>query len=421
LSDLVLTSHPYRAALMEEVHARPVDLVPETCRLRRLAFVMPPRAEEIPAAFQALKAFCDAGGLPGPEEISRQHSFSVGQRHVTWEFHTEFVTVTWRSFLDDNQNWPTDIGIQCLSRGLLVSAVRIDIIAESDIPDRLVPGFNLPSLCLSDVEGGGAQLATDFVPDKDGFTRYEFAAGNLTRLRRSIMARRLLEVETYRTMALLGLPLAREIAPSLREIEVELTALMERLPDAKTHKSFQGVLVELHELSVRSSRISEKMSYRFAAGQAYGQVLAARLGGLREGSTSRGSTLTHYVNNRVDPALATCAALEKRLEVLSSKLERAIGLLEVRIGVDVQEQTASLLDSIAQTTRSQFLLQRTVEGLSTIAISYYLVGLTSYGIAGWADELHWNKALAISIATPIVLLIVWFAVRSVRARHAAPG
>src|SRR5690606_4299684 len=166
-----------------------------------------------------------------------------------------------------------------------------------------------------------------------------------------------------------------------------------------------------------SGQMSERLGYRFAAGRAYGNVLRARLGGLRESGTSRGSTLTHYIGNRVDPGLATCEAIEKRLRVLASKIERAIGLLNVRIGVDMQVQNAALLDNIAKTARSQFLLQRTVEGLSTIAISYYLLGIISYLMAGPLSQLHWDKTMALSISAPFVVLIVWFMVRQVRKSH----
>jgi uncharacterized membrane-anchored protein len=411
--------HPYRTAIMDEVHARPVEIVPDTCRLRRLVFVMPPRVGTTQRVLQRFAAFCAGVGAPEPDISDRQHSFTTPSRHVTWEFHTEFVTITWRSELTDKQNWPDDVGLEALSDLQLIGAMRIDVIADIGVPERLVPGFNLASLCLADIEGGKAQVATDFVPDADKFTRFEFAAGGLTTLRRSIIIRRLLEVETYRTMALLGLPLARSVAPDLRTIEIELTELIESLSAATTPASVQVALTALHALSVRSGQLSERLGYRFAAGHAYGDILRMRLGGLRESATTRGSTLTHYIGNRVDPGLATCAAMEKRLAVLSSKIERAIGLLDVRIGVDMQLQNAAVLDSIAQTARSQFLLQRTVEGLSTIAISYYLLGILSYALAGPLEQLHWEKTMALSIAAPFVVLSVWLMARAVRKTHSA--
>ena len=421
MSALPPNDHPYREAIMAEVHARPVEIVPEACRLRRLVFVMPAISGAMMRVFHAFESFCEEAGHPLPTLASRQYSFATPRHHVTWEFHTELVTVTWRSDLEDWENWPDDIGLGALTRAQLIGAMRIDVTADSTIRDALVPGFNLPSLCLADIESGNGQVATDFVPDADRFTRFELAAGRLTVLRRSIVVRRLLEVETYRTMALLGLPLAREVAGDVRSIELDLTALVESLSAATTPAAVQQSLSELHKLSVRSGQLSERLGYRFAAGQAYGDILRMRLANLRENSTARGSTLTHYIGNRVDPGLATCAAMEKRLAVVSDKIERAIGLLDVRIGVDMQVQNAAVLDSIAQTARSQFLLQRTVEGLSTIAISYYLLGILSYLLAGPLEELHWEKTMTLSIAAPFVVLAVWLMARAVRRAHTPAG
>ena len=57
---------------------------------------------------------------PGPDSVPSAHtrpdSFEIGQRAVIWEFHTEFVTITWRAEPSDDVNWPDDIGIECWKR-----------------------------------------------------------------------------------------------------------------------------------------------------------------------------------------------------------------------------------------------------------------------------------------------------------------
>lgn len=410
--------HPFRAAIMDEVHARPVDIIPPQCRIRRLVFVMSSKAGSTARALDRFATFCAAAGHARPDPARRQFSFDLNERHVTWEFHTEFVTITWRGNLDDAASEPDDIGLEAIGDSLLIASARVDVIEDAKIPERLLSGFNLASLCVVNVDDGGGQVATDFVADESRVTRYELAAGSLTTLRRSILAKRLLEIDTYRNMALLGLPLARDAAPQLRSIELELTNVVEGLSMATTPELVQRSLHDLHDLSVRSGQLSERLGYRFAAGRAYGEVLRARLAGLRESRTNLGSTLSGYVGNRVDPALATCAALETRLAVLADKLERAIGILNVRIGVDMQLQNAALLNTIAQTGRSQFLLQRTVEGLSTIAISYYLLGILTYALGGPLERLHWDKALILSLSAPLVLFAVWLMFRGVRRTHA---
>jgi uncharacterized membrane-anchored protein len=407
--------HPDRQAITEELHARPVDIIDGVARVRRLVFVTPDGGGD--ALIARFNAFCAAHSIePMPRGV-RQTGFTVGTRAVTWEFHTEFVTITWRAPLGDAENWPTDIGLEATGAAGLIAATRIDVIADSEIPARFIPQFNVSSLCVSDVEDGAAQIATDYVTDADGFTRLEFAAGALTALRRSILVRRLLEIDTYRSMAMLALPLARRASPDLASAERDLSALIETLAAATTSESIQAALDALHRLSIRSGQLSERLGYRFAAAKAYGRILEARLEGLREGPTALGSTIGRYLSNRVDPALATCLAIEKRLETLTDKIERAIELLNVRIGLDLQIQNKSVLETIASTAQSQFRLQATVEGLSVIAISYYALGILSYVLAGPLEFAHFDKTLAVSIAAPVTILIVWWAVRRVRRTH----
>ena len=65
----------------------------------------------------------------------------------------------------------------------------------------------------------------------------------------------------------------------------------------------------------------------------------------------------------------------------------------------------------------QLRLQQAVEGLSVVAISYYLAGLVSYaGKALKAGGLNINTDLATGIAVPVLALIVWLGVNRLRKR-----
>jgi uncharacterized membrane-anchored protein len=410
--------YPFRQQILEEVHARPVEPVPARTRVRRLVFVVRSEAGGVAAALANFCDWCERSGLQRPANKDlRQHSFTAGTHQVTWEFHTEFVTITWTAAPDDSDGAPEGIGLESIDGPQLLGAMRIDLTEDTRLPDALLPGFNPHSLCVIEVEGGAGQLATDFVPDADQFTRFEFAAGGLPPLRRAILVRRILEIETYRTMALIGLPLARQHASELGSIESELTDKVNSLAEATETARAQTALEALHGLMVRAGRLSEKLTYRFAACRAYGGILQARLGAIGERPTPLGSSLSRYILNRVDPALGTYAAMEKRLDVLFAKIERAVELLNVRIGLDVQIQNKEVLQTIAKTGRSQFLLQRTVEGLSTIAISYYTVGLLGYVLATPLEMLALDKTLILSGLVPVVLVGVWLMVRAVRKRH----
>ncbi|WMT87614.1 DUF3422 domain-containing protein [Pelagibacterium sp. 26DY04] len=414
MSTVPIAEHPYRDAVLTELHARPVELVAPNMRVRRLVLAVPTRSGAMGAAISQFRDFALAKGYALEDEAGRQYQFSTPERVVSWEFHTEFITITWYSALDDGQNWPDDIGLEAVSEAELVGAMRVDMMDEPALPDRVLPSFNPTSLCLVAIEYGNAQLAADFVPDADKFIRFEFAAGKLSPLRRAITLRRILEVETYRTMALLALPLARQTGPALRAVEMELTDVMADLSGIETTDEVQERLKKLHDLSVRSGQISERLNYRFAAAYAYGAILRRRLEKLREETLGQGSSLSSFIGNRVEPALATCEAMDKRLTVLSQKLERAVELLNVRISLDMQIQNKSVLETIAETARSQFRLQHTVEGLSTIAITYYLIGILGYALAGPLEATGWSKTLVISILSPLALIAVFFGLRAIR-------
>jgi uncharacterized membrane-anchored protein len=62
----------------------------------------------------------------------------------------------------------------------------------------------------------------------------------------------------------------------------------------------------------------------------------------------------------------------------------------------------------------QLRLQKTVEGLSVVAISYYAVNLMLYLTQPVGETLDISKGLFTAILTPIVVLLVWIVVRSIR-------
>lgn len=410
-------NHPDRDAITSELHARPMEIVEGAERIRRLVFVVSPDPVELEALHRRFRAFCTERGLDIGQQTPRQVSFTAAGLRVTWEFHTEFVTLTWQAPSDDPVAWPDDIGIDVMAGAELIAATLLDVTDEEAVAQGWLDRLNLSSRCASTVDDGGGEIACDYVPDADGFTILRLAAGRLTILRRSVLVRRILEMETYRCMALLGLPAVRRASADLGAAERELERLIESLADATSTEAITAALDTLYRLSIESSRLSERLDYRLSGSKAYGEILHARLDALREGPTSLGSSIGRFVANRVDPALRTCAAFEKRLVSLTEKIERVIGLLDVRIGLDMQTQQSLVLDTIAATAQSQYRLQATVEGLSVIAISYYLLGILGYLLAGPLETMHVDKPLALSLAVPFVVLVVWLAIRRVRRKH----
>lgn len=410
--------HPYRQLIAEETHARPVLPLVAPLRVRRLAFMSADGGADLAAVHKAMTAL--SGGAGDGPAWARQIGFAHGGRQVTFELHNEFATLTWTGPADDWDARPEGIGLDLHAKLLLVSATRIDVMPAAQVAEAALGGFSPLSLCYSAIFEGTAEAAGDFHRDADGFVRFEIAVGGNGTLRAGIIVRRLLEIETYRTMALLGLPLARELSGQVSSYEARLATIMQRIAVGDSAEAHQSTLAALHGLSTEIGRTVEATSFRFAATQAYGDVLAERLERLKEQPIGEFTTIERFVNNRAQPALATCRAMDKRLAALTLKVQRSIELLDARISLSIQTQNQSVLDAISATSKSQYRLQETVEGLSIIAISYYALGILGYVFEGLHDLLPVTKGTAMALSAPFVLAGVFFGIRRLR-RLGHPG
>ncbi|MGN6490085.1 MAG: DUF3422 family protein [Devosia sp.] len=407
--------HAYRRLIDAETHARPVPPLTAPLRIRRLAFMSADGGADLRALHARMAGV--AGAVAEGPAWARQLEFERHGHHVTWELHNEFATFTWTASADDWSVRPEGVGLEYHAGLPLLFATRIDLMPTEAIGPAALEGFNPLSLCYSSIFDGTAEVATDFHLDTDGFTRFEVATRQMGALRQGVLVRRLLEIETYRTMALIGLPLAREMGARVSEYEARLAGIMQTIGQGETLADHQGTLAALHRLSSEVGRTVEETSFRFAATQAYGEVLAERMARLRERAIGEFTTIERFINNRAQPALATCRAMEKRLLALTQKVQRSIELLDARISLSIQSQNQAVLDTISETARSQFKLQLTVEGLSIIAISYYALGILGYVFEGLHDVLPYPKGTMLGLAAPVVLLLVLLGIRRLRKAH----
>ena len=126
-------------------------------------------------------------------------------------------------------------------------------------------------------------------------------------------------------------------------------------------------------------------------------------------------SLADFTERRLVPALRTCDSFSARLEDLSQRAAWTSALLRTRIDIALARQNRDLLASMDRRTRLQLRLQQAVEGLSVVAISYYLVALVG-DLLGAVPGLH--HELVMAVAVPLVLagvaLTVWRLRRRVR-------
>lgn len=413
-----LANHRNRVEVLAELHARPVEPVACPALVRRVAVSFDQSPDAADAITRNFADWCAQSGIAPPASDARYHRFDVGDRHVTWERHTEFVTLTWVSGPDDDVYWPDDIGLSAIAHGELVAATALEIASAASVTPSQLARYRPASLCFSEIETGEAQVATDFIADANGFTRFTVAASPAVDPQRTgVIVRRLLEIETYRTFALLGLPLARQVAPTLARLERQLGQLVEEMGNTGSEDDGKRRLAHLHTLTLQLNQTVERTSYRFSASRAYGEILSRRLQRLEERAGPGFSALERYLANRIEPALATCLAIEKRQTDLGQKLERVTEFLNTRIGLEVQLQNMQVMDRISKTSLSQYRLQRTVEGLSVIAISYYALGIVSYVLTGLGEVIHFSKPLVIAALAPAVVGLVWYGIRRLTRVH----
>lgn len=406
-----------RPRAIGEIHSRPYTLV----SLPRVIFQVSFLTEANFAADHAILTELSLGqGAPAPATLSSHHTMSWGSGTLRWERHTEFSTYFWDTpaLAEFGAEIPINpFGASFVAPGPFISGVRIEIRPASEIAPDVIENFDPTSLCQSTVADGKATLVTDFRQDGDGLTKFLVLDRGMTDAARGMLAQRILDIETYRTLAMMGLPLAQTLSPEIRQIENSFTAITQGM---KQHARDQAdeMLAEITRLAAELEANAALSLYRFGASRAYYDIVLDRVAILAEKGLPGSETLGAFLQRRLAPAMRTCQSVEERQANLSSKLSRASGLLRSWIDVDLQKFNTEILASMDKRAHLQLRLQQTVEGLSVAAISYYVIGLVGY----LAKVIH-NVGIDISsetltgVSVPFVVLGVWLTVRRIRSRH----
>ncbi len=252
---------------------------------------------------------------------------------------------------------------------------------------------------------------TDFRLRESGFERLlVISPTNTSELRVGRISQRLLELETYRLMALRGLPVAKDLGPMLAQAEARLAEITARMENKDA--SDQELLDKLIGLAATVERATAAHLYRFTATQAYHALVEQRIEQLRETPIPGTQTVGEFVLRRVSPAMATVQAAAQRLSSLSQRIERASALLRTRVDIATETQNQTLLEKLTKGQELQLRLQSTVEGLSIAAISYYVISLILYGgKAGKAAGLPIQPEIVAGALIPVVLLAIWWGTR----------
>ncbi|MCK0120903.1 DUF3422 domain-containing protein [Loktanella sp. F6476L] len=416
--------HPLRYTMANELHARPFPSVASPSRAAYLA--LKPAANAAGRDREAdrahLIALLDRFGAQHPQPDATHYSGQIGKHMLKWESHTEFVTYT--IFGDGNAERPFDAETFAVfpqdwldtAPGVRITSALIRVetaVGDEGILDKVADWFVPESLAISRVLDDGLIVAGDFRIDVGGHMRFAvFARPETGRRRTGRVVQRLCEIETYKAMAMLGLALTREMGPKMGGIDQRLTALLADMSGAEAKP--EKVLQDLLTVSAELENVVAQTSFRFGATGAYETIVNQRIDVLREDRFMGRQTFGEFMMRRFDPAMRTVNSTQGRLQAMSNRAQRASDLLRTRVDVERSAQNQELLTSMDKRADLQLRLQKTVEGLSVVAISYYAVNLVLY-VLGPLEKTHdVPKAVMAAIATPLVLLAVWLMVQRIR-------
>ncbi|MCM2472937.1 DUF3422 family protein [Rhizobium sp. CG5] len=409
---------PDRALALGEIHARPYALVKSARVIFQLAFMMDGGSAVHHAAIAELSR---SRGVSPPERNARYHALAWGQGTLRWERHTEFSTWFWDGPLPEQFGGEVAVhpfGDGFSPPGPLMSGIRLEIRPDGQPVTDAMNVFDPASLCYSEVKNGQAAVLTDFRQDGDGLTQILVIDRGLSEAGRGALVQRLLDIETYRTFAMLGLPLAQTLSPDIRRIEDGLTGVTQRMK-TNARDEADAMLGEITRLAAELEANDALSLYRFGASRAYDGIVRERIKTLDETPVPGYETLGSFLERRLAPAMRTCQSVEERQANLSRKLSRATGLVRSWIDVELERQNGDLLSTMNRRAEMQLRLQQTVEGLSVAAISYYIVGLVGYLAKAIShDLLPVDPGVITGLSVPFAVLGVWYVVRRVRQRHA---
>lgn len=420
----MISDHPLRYELANELHARPFPSLTAPCSA---AFLAIKQSEDAASRDRArdrahLIALLDRYGAPHPQPGATHYFGKIGRHQLKWEQHTEFVTYTaFSESLSDRPFDPADFNVfpadwldQAPGARVTSALIRVEPWTDKQVAvNRFNEWFELESLAASRVLDDAAVMAGDFRIDPSGHLRFGvFVAPGTGARRIGRVVTRLCEIETYKSLSMLGFARAKELSARMGALDGRLTGLMDQM--ANEDSSAEETLTGLLRTSADLERMVARNSFRFGATAAYEAIVHDRIEVMREQRFDGRQTFYEFMMRRYDPAMRTVKSTENRLASMADRAIRAGELLRTRVDVERSAQNQKLLESMDTRADLQLRLQKTVEGLSVVAISYYAVSLATYATYPLAGLLGLTKGQLTAALTLPVVAAVWWMLRRVQ-------
>lgn len=419
-----LPEHPLRLRLHDEINAHPYEPLHSPERVTYLAYLVDEqdRAREADHVGELCRHF----GQNPPDTDGRSCRIVLDGLRVRIERHEEFTryTVILAGPCGDPFAEPAICRIPAewiegIPGKLLVGANAAILPATADFktasPEEAAAHFPEGRLIGSGLANGAVTAYTDFRVHADGFSHWLVYdhCGDPNQVGRTLQ--RLLEIETYRMLALMAVPIVRALRPDLRAKDRQLVELTAAVAGG-SEKSDEELLEDLTRLAADVENLVSAHQYRFDATRAYFGLVASRIKQLREVKIGELATLSGFLNRRLEPLRETCDSSMRWLNTLATRVTNASQLLRTRADVRREQQNHQLLAAMNRRSGLQLRLQQTVEGLSLAAITY--AGASLLGIIAGAlfkrGLFPFDEGTMQAIAIPFVFVAVYLGTESIR-------
>ena len=345
---------------------------------------------------------------------------------VAWEAHTEYYSYqVWHIPQDTTK--PLEFGPITFPQyqfplsplGIQVNALDILICPNTQFsPEELKLKMSGPQLYGSRVFGKDISVVANFTPDDYSRERYCIYSSSpdvlLPQLARLIDT--LVAIENYTHLILLPYQAFTAAVDQVHQFEqrhlYQRNVITTQLESA-TSSTLQHWLTVLTQDFMKVSRMAESMRYKLSASIPYESIVKGNLTTLQEEPLPSGRVISDYIHHKITGVADGYQQLLRRIDALEKDFEGTISVIRTKVelllqdhNLALQDQNLKMLASVDKTTKSQAILQHTVEGLSIIVIAYYLSGLAHYVFkalheAGWLE----TSTFASGVFVPISLVI----------------
>lgn len=412
--------HPLREKLYNELHNRPFRSITNPAQITHIAIQHEGKLKQQEHDFISL--LCNHFQVSSPAQTMPCFYQNFGLFSLRWERHMEYSTytiiheapLTNQPFVKNAIDYVPSDWLEHMP-GKVIAALHL-VIEPSGTNDNVIQYFDNMRLTASAPYNGLATVWTSYKLHDDGFGRFLVFEKSLSPEQLGRLMQQLLQLDTYRLMATLGLPLAQAINSELNQLDLQLQQVT-RCIALGDDGDDRELLKQVSSIAAKVEDFRSQSTYRFSATNAYYDVVLQRMDELKEDEISGYMTLQEFLMRRITPAVKTCQTAANHLEDISRRVTRASDLLRTRVEMVLQEQNQKLLKSMNRRAHIQMRLQQTVEGLSVAAISYYGMQLIESMLSTLPSlGVEYNHKLVSGLAVPVVIGLVFVTTRIIHRR-----